>query len=150
MNLKKYEFTTNPENASYEFYSEGPNGKILKIVSYTNYPVPGSNNFFNLGFGDWEEANGTVNDLVTTNNKDSEKVLATVAQTAIHFSDRHPGALIFAEGSTPARTRLYQIGISSFWSDISTFFIIYGLKEDGNWELFNRNTNYTAFLATRK
>jgi len=36
---------------SYEFYSEGPMGRIRKIVLYEKI----GNDLFNLGFGDWNE-----------------------------------------------------------------------------------------------
>jgi len=54
--------------------------------------------------------------------------------------------LIYATGSTTARTRLYQISISKQLSEISTEFEIYGIF---NLEVFpfERNVNYDAFLV---
>lgn len=36
-------------------------------------------NVYNLGFGDYDEASVSINDLSVTNNGDSLKVLSTVA-----------------------------------------------------------------------
>ena len=58
-------------------------------------------------------------------------------------------ASIFASGSTPARTRLYRIGIAKYFDDIKEDFEIYGQFED-QWELFEKGKEYLAFLAQRK
>jgi hypothetical protein len=54
-----------------------------------------------------------VDDSIRSNNGDRDKVLATVAFTALDFTDEFPEALIVMEGSTSARTRLYQMGIGN-------------------------------------
>ena len=79
---------------------------------------------------------------------DREKVLATVAATIIQFTDEHPNAIIFAEGSTLARTRLYQMGIAKFWEEIHQNFEIEGLI-NGAWEPFEKDRNYECFLLKR-
>jgi hypothetical protein len=56
---------------------------------------------------------------------------------------------IFATGSTPARTRRYQMGITSLWNEISIDFDVYGFK-DGSWQVFQSNGDYDAFLVKRK
>ena len=46
-----------PEEYYYEFFSEGPKGKIKKVVRYRlieAYP----NKVYNLGFGDKDETTG--------------------------------------------------------------------------------------------
>ena len=40
-----------------------------------------------MGFGDKDLATGDINDLVVTDNKDSQKVLATVAFTVYTFTN---------------------------------------------------------------
>ncbi len=70
----------------YEFYSEGPKGKIKKVIQYRRFDNT-DQNLFNLGFGDWIETEQRVDDKVTSNNNDREKVLSTVAATAIEFTD---------------------------------------------------------------
>ena len=87
--------------------------------------------------------------MVITDNKDSPKVLATVAFTAYTFTDKYPDAWIAISGSTKARTRLYQIGISNNWAKISADFVVLGFKNEA-WERFEKNIPYEAFLIKRK
>ncbi len=89
-------------------------------------------NFYNLGFGDKDAITDDIDDTVITNNGDSEKVLATVTATLYTFTDKFPEAMIFASGSTTARTRLYRIGITNNLDVINVDFEIFGLtKEKG-------------------
>lgn len=129
----------------YEFYSEGPRGRIKKVVLYTEI----GKNLFNLGFGDWNEERQELDDSSRSNNNDRDKVLATVAFTTLDFIGKHPNANIFVEGSTSARTRLYQMGISYNFLEINDTFEIKGfVKED--WEVFQNGRNYEAFLIIKK
>lgn len=145
MNHPKYPIEASDERFMYEFYSEGPRGRIKKTVIYSQ--VEG--NLFNLGFGDWNEEFQGLDDSRRTNNGDRDKVLATVAYTALLFTNQFPEARIFAEGSTPARTRLYQMGIGDNLMEINEKFEIRGFIND-QWEIFLTGRNYEAFLITRK
>jgi hypothetical protein len=129
----------------YWFFSEGPQGKIKKGVFYDQI----GKNLFNLGFGDWNEAHQDVDDSSRSNNGDRDQVLATVASTALIFFNHFPNAQIFIEGGTPARTRLYQMGISRNRLEINLNFEVKGLR-DKQWELFQEGQNYEAFLIKRK
>jgi hypothetical protein len=104
---------------------------------------------YNLAFGDWNDEYGILDDSVRTNNGDRIKILATVAFTAIDFTNQFPNTLIHIEGSTPARTRLYQMGITNNLVEINRNFDIRGyyLRK---WEPFRSGRNYEAFLAQRK
>jgi hypothetical protein len=133
---------------SFEFYSEGPKGKIKKVVSFTPYNAAGRT-CFNLCFGDWDEMRQMVDDLIITDNKDSLKVLVTVAQIVLSFADLYPETFIYLKGSTPARTRMYQMEIKRFWSEISALFIVYGYANN-EWQLFLKNSQYDAFMILRK
>jgi hypothetical protein len=145
MKYPKYPVTASADHHTYLFFSEGPKGKITKGVIYSKIGI----NLFNLGFGDWNESLKELDDSSRSNNKDRDKVLATVAFTAIDFTNAFPEARIFIEGSTLARTRLYQIAISDNLLEINESFKIQGFfKED--WELFTKDRNYKAFLITRK
>jgi hypothetical protein len=46
-----------------------------------------------IGFGDWKVELGELDDLSRSNNGDRDKVLATVAFTAMDFTDKYPGAI---------------------------------------------------------
>lgn len=130
----------------FEFVSEGVHGKIPKLVIYSETHL---HNFYNIGFGDKDVATGDIDDEVITNNGDSEKVLATVASTLYIFMEKYPDAMVFAMGSTKARTRLYRIGIANNLAEIQRDFDIYGLCQDG-WRSFEKETEYSAFLVTTK
>ena len=137
MNLPKYPVATSTPFL-YHFYSEGPQGSIKKAIIYAQI----EDNLFNLAFGDWDEELRRINDSSRTNNQDRDKVLATVAFTALDFTNQFPDVEIFAEGTTAGRTRLYQM-------EINIFFKIEGFV-NGEWELFLRGKNYEAFLISRK
>ncbi len=149
MSLERYEYQINPSFKEYEFYSLGPKGRIKKVVHFTLQSANGIP-YYNLGFGDWNEEKQIINDIVITNNGDTEKVLSTVAVIVKHFSQKKLTALIYAEGSTEARTRRYQMGINKLWHEIDLVFEVHGLSEDDIWEPFEKNVKYTAFLVRRK
>lgn len=92
---------------------------------------------------------GEIDDKVVSNNGDSEKVLATVVATIYAFSDKYPDTWIYATGSTKARTRLYRMGVTKFFSEVTADFEVYGERND-DWETFTRNVEYEGFLVRRK
>ncbi len=147
MNKTKYFYKTEGEFTIYEFISEGPKGRIPKMVEYTETSTEG---VFNLAFGDYDEATKTINDFSVTNNGDSLKVLATVASTVYAFLENHPTAYIVATGSTNVRTRLYRMGITNNLAEITEDFIVYGFTEKGTWVEFEVGEDYEAFLITKK
>jgi hypothetical protein len=147
MNKAKYLYKTEDQFVIFEFFSEGPKGRIAKMVEYSETATKG---VYNLAFGDYNEKTKTINDLSVTNNGDSLKVLATVASTVYAFLDKHPNALIVATGSTTVRTRLYRMGITNNLADIQEDFVVYGLSENGTWEEFVIGEDYEAFLISKK
>lgn len=148
MNLSKYEYSTDESLLDYEFDSEGPNGKIRKVVRYSPQNANGIT-YFNLAFGDFNKVTGRIDDLTISNNQDRDKILATVASTVLAFTEYFPDAMVFATGSTLARTRLYQMGIGANWEQIESVLEVFGFVK-GNWESFARNINYEAFIVKRK
>lgn len=147
MNSPKYLYKTEKNFTIYEFTSEGPKGRIRKIVEYTE---TATKNVYNLGFGDYDEITNAINDISVTNNGDSLKVLATVASTVYAFLEKHPNAYILATGSTNVRTRLYRMGITNNLAQINQDFVVYGLTEKATWENFVVGEDYEAFLITKK
>ncbi|MBD0288073.1 MAG: hypothetical protein ICV79_22005 [Flavisolibacter sp.] len=145
MHLDKYSVFTDDRHSTYEFLSEGTKVNIKKFVNYQQL----NEHVFNLAFGDWDEVQQEIDDNVRTNNKDRDKVLATVACTVMNFMQYHPDAVVFAEGSTPAKTRLYQMGINSHWHPVSSLFEVEGFR-NGAWEPFERGKNYEAFAVRAK
>ena len=81
MNLKRYNFFTNDYHA-FEFFSEGPKGRIRKMVIYskisdTEPPI------YNLAFGDINPVTGKMDDSIISDNEDKDIILATVANTIV-------------------------------------------------------------------
>jgi hypothetical protein len=145
MKYEKYPIESDTEILLFEFTSIGPNGEVKKIVQYAETEIKG---YFNLGFGDKNEY-GEINDTIITNNGDSKKVLATVASTVYTFTNHHPDAWIYIQGSSVARTRLYRMGISNNLVELRQHFYIFGYLHK-QWEEFSSGKNYFAFLIRRK
>ena len=131
----------------FTFVSEGPNGNISKLIKYTR--LRAASNVFNLAFGDIDPITKELRDDVTSNNGDTDKVLATVAVTVLFLTEENPEIWIYAKGSSSARTRLYQMAISRNLEAITEIFDIFGIT---NYETqnFERGINYDAFLVKRK
>jgi hypothetical protein len=146
MKYDRYELQVGESLMFYEFESDGPKGKVTKLIEYTEMGIQG---VYNLGFGDKDFLTGHLNDVVITNNGDGKKVLATVASSVFAFMSKYPDAWIYATGSCKARTRLYRIGISNNLTEIIQRFDVYGLVNNV-WYDFERNTEYEAFLVKRK
>jgi hypothetical protein len=145
MKYPRYPVVVSDDCHMYSFFSEGLRGRIAKVIIYSQI----EGDLFNLGFGDWDDELHDLDDTSRSNNGDRNKVLATVAFTAFYFTNQFPNARIVAEGSTSARTRLYQMGIASNLLEINKNFEIEGLFDNG-WEPFLRGKNYRAFLIKRK
>ncbi len=148
MNLDRYPHLTNATFLDFEFESDGPNGKIKKVVRYSPQNANG-HTYFNLAFGDWNESTGVIDDSVISNNLDRDRILATVASTVLEFTSHFPDVPVYAQGSNATKTRLYQMGISANWAEIEPILLVFGFYK-GKWELFHKNVNYEAFLARRK
>ena len=146
MSLDQYNLKADEAFMSFEFISKGPKGEIIKLIQYTELD---KGNIYNLGFGDKDELTGDINDTVITDNKDREKVLATVVASVYIFTDNYPHSWIFLEGSTQSRTRLYRMAISIYFDELNQHFNIFGFVEN-KWMGFKKNYDYTAFLIKRK
>ncbi len=146
MNLPKYHLESGQRHNSYEFISEDPKGFIVKRIQFT---LIDEGKIYNLAFGDKNSISDEIDDLVISNNGDSEKVLATVIEAVLDFCKRHPNAWIYVEGSNAVRTRLYRMGITRYLEEMQADFILFG-EYNEEWEVFEKDRNYTAFLAKLK
>lgn len=145
MKYEKYHIETSSSFLKFEFVSNGPKGNIKKQVIFRQTDNP---EVFNLGFGDVDHKTGEINDVVISNNNDSQKVLATVALTVLRFFEKNQNKYVFATGSTSARTRLYKIGISNNLEEIKENFEVFGFNSK-TWEVFERTGAYEAFLIRK-
>ena len=129
----------------FEFISVGDKGEIVKIVQFLQI----SDSFYNLGFGDKNLETGEISDIIVSNNGDSRKVLATVAASVYAFTSKYPNVLVYATGSTKARTRLYRIGITNNLDEILKDFEVFGLKND-EVQKFKKGVEYQGFFVKRR
>jgi hypothetical protein len=148
MNEEKYAIIDYLEIYYYDFISEGPKGKIRKVVSFRLIEESPSK-VYNLAFGDWDESKNDIDYEANSNNDDMRKILSTVGEAVIEFTQQHPDIWVFIQGSTSSRTRLYQMGIGIFWQEIDPQFIVLG-NVDGDWEPFRKGINYISFLIRHK
>ena len=146
MKLDRYEVKAGKKLTSFQFLSEGPKGQIPNMIQFTatNYK-----DLYNLAFGDLQIETGQINDIVISNNGDSEMVLATVVATVYAFTDIYSDAWVYATGSTQARTRLYRIGVSKYITEVEKDFLVYG-QIHNEWEPFVKDVDYEAFVVKRK
>nr|WP_082482429.1 hypothetical protein [Chryseobacterium sp. Leaf394] len=131
---------------TFEFISEGNKGLIHKLV---RFQATNLKDVYNLAFGDKNLTTGDIDDKVISNNGDSEKVLATVVSTLYAFTDKYTDVWVYATGSTKARTRLYRMGITKFFSEVENDFEIFGQLQD-DWDSFKIGIEYEGFLVKRK
>lgn len=145
MDQDRYKLESTSDYLEFWFFSEGPQGSIKKVIQFENL----ISNLFSLAFGDWNESSKTIDVLARTDNQDRDKIFATIAFSILEFIKHYPNAKIYFIGSTPARTRLYQMAIFANWREISLLFDITGYIND-EWKPITKNNNYEAFLVTSK
>jgi hypothetical protein len=141
-----YNFESSPDALRFEFDSVSPQKSIRKIVEYT--PLPQNSNIYNLGFGDLQE-DGSIDDLIVSDNNDTEMVLSTIVRTIFSFFENRPEKTVLFLGSTESRTRLYQIIISKYIDDAKDAFQIRGIRNN-EVENFVKGVSYNAFLINLK
>jgi hypothetical protein len=141
----RYDYTTEKELHYFAFDSVGPKGTIKKVVQYSEMSVPG---VFNLGFGDYNEETGLIDDKVYTDNKDARKVLATVVSTIYAFTAKYPTRYVFATGSNEERTKFYRYGVSYYIDLLRDDFFVFGVFKDKTLEDFVLGEDYDAFIIT--
>lgn len=149
MELEHYSLEVNNRTLEYTFFSEGPRGLIKKMIRFTLVKAL-KVEYYNLSFGDWNEELNDLDDSARSDNQDVKKILATIANAVIDFWKNHPNTIIYAEGSSPARTRRYQIEINKYLKELEVDIKLFGLVEDVGFVPFKGGFNYLAFLALKK
>jgi hypothetical protein len=140
-----YEFEVNEDAFRFYFESVGPKGIIPKIIVYRHTTIP---EFYNLTMGDTKD-DGSIDVYAESKNNDMEKILSTIIQTMFAFFAFHPKAKIIFTGSTPSRTRLYQIALAKEFRKIEPLLKILGWY-NGQLEPFIVNKNYEGFVISKK
>lgn len=140
-----YEFSIFENAFRFEFESVGIH-KIRKVILYDKTDIP---HFYNLSLGD-TLPDGKVSFISISNNGDRDRVMATVIQTLLYFFDIYPEAYVLFSGSTPERTRLYQIIIARELTYATATFSFWGMDEDGVLHPFAKNKSYIGFIISLK
>lgn len=105
-NIYETQATESEVGNKYFFVSEG-NQDVIKAIQYSfiqqlnNQIIEELNgrNVYNLGFGDYDSDNDTLNDLANTNNGDHYKVFNTVLSTIPTFFEAYKGMVLMVHGS---------------------------------------------------
>ena len=140
---ESYRYIALDNDPYYYFQSEGEQGKIAKIVTFTRL----KNKFWNLGFGDLE--GNKINDTVVSNNHDIVKLISTIAQITYDFSDKFPKRNIEITPVDEKRRRLYNHVFRRNYEAINVHFKIIGLKK-GVSEVYSPEKSYDTFRLKRK
>jgi hypothetical protein len=144
--LDKYTYFTNYNGLDYEFESIGPKGVIKKVARFSKMKAI---NTYNFGFGDLNETTGEIDDSISSNNADHEKIIGTLGNIIMDFLSQNINNQIYIEGTDTYRTRFYQIYLNRYFDELNENYIIFGFK-DKNWSNFKKGINYEAFLGRRK
>lgn len=140
-----YEFVVTDEACTFQFTSVGKK-PIVKCVVYHRTNIPG---FYNLAMGGLLP-DGKLDVEVVSDNGDRNKILATVIQPLFTFLEAHPTDFVFFTGSTPTRTRLYQI-LTSHELDRATFLLsCRSMLRNGHLVQFEKNNPCIGFLIGLK
>jgi hypothetical protein len=139
-----YDFQILDNAFRYDFVSVGKT-IINKTIIYQKTSI---DNLYALSMGDLLD-NGAVDFEIRSNNGDRDTILATIIQTLQQFLQQYSEASVGFTGSSPARTRTYQILINREWDEISKKFVVKGYDSNGL-EEFLSNKNYEGFVISLK
>lgn len=140
-----YEYTADADLQELEFDSDGPKGKIQKVVRIRHI----TGNMYLLSFGDLDPITKKLNDKAVSNNSDTAKVGFTLAKIIFDFTEKFPEGKIYFTGSTKSRTRLYQMMMNKYRHLILLFFTVIGW-DNSEEETFILGRNYKCFTIYRK
>ena len=108
-----------------------------------------ADDIYNLALLDYDLDSQKYSDLSVTDNGDMLEIFATLLNVITEFLNEYKSKKIYFEGSTPSRTRLYQIVINKIYNPHNQDLIILGLKNK-EWYQFEPNINFEGFLIEKK
>lgn len=144
MITESYDYITLVKNTYFYFESEGNQGKIAKIVTFSRL----NNKYWNLGFGDLQ--GNKINDSIVSNNHDIVKLISTVAKIAYAFSDKFPKRGLEINPIDEKRKSLYNHVFRRNYETINANFHIIGVNNEGDEEVYSPKKNYDLFRLKRK
>jgi hypothetical protein len=141
VNQKFYPLTASADSLTFTFQSLSTDKTVQKEIQFIKI----TDKLYNLAFGDLQ-MNDEIDDLVVTNNKDTELVLATVIQAIQAFLQSYSQNAVYFTGSTPSRTRLYRIILNREYVNWCDVFEVYGVLGD-KIVPFETNVRFKAFIV---
>jgi hypothetical protein len=142
---ESYDIRRTRSSLRFEFHSDGPKGRIAKIVKFEKMKeLPDA---YNISFGDADDK-GEFDDLRVTNNGDTEKILISIGLIVREFFVKHPNSWVFLTGSTEARTRLYRMAISKNLKILNREVELIGIAGE-DIAPFKKGVNYNAFMVRK-
>jgi hypothetical protein len=150
MSLKAYSVERIGNDPVFVFESVNPKTglRIFKIVTFSQIKK-GEELYFNLGFGDFDEKTGKVNDRIVSDNGDMRKVLATAVSTLDTFFNEQPDVKVHVTGSDRVRNKYYQKLVKDYLAEIQDKYTIQGFK-DNKIEDFQSKSEYEFLLVSLK
>ncbi len=145
MKKEAYEYKKIEDLTLYEFFSIGPKGRIQQMIQLgmvQKVPL-----IFNLELGPILSDN-KIDTLSVTNNKDTKKILQSVTESILEFLNGRQEALVLIQGSTPARTRLFQMWIRGIHDQYREDISIEGWFRN-RWYEFQKDMQFEAFLIKK-
>ena len=91
-------FEQKKDKVQYLFISKGVR-EIVKAVEYNFLQELSGRKIYNLGFGDYNPEDGSINDNINSNNGDMRSVFSTVLNTVPLFFEEKQSAGIWVQGS---------------------------------------------------
>lgn len=86
--------------------------KVIKCVQLD--ALVDTEGHYNLCLYDYDEKYCVLSDTVISNNGDVQRVFVTIAYCLSHFFKQNVKALVFFEGNSASRNRLYRIQINKY------------------------------------
>ncbi|MES2555888.1 MAG: hypothetical protein V4604_07050 [Bacteroidota bacterium] len=100
------------QNSIRYFFESNGEKSIIKAIDYSPIDFKNGKTIYNLGFGDYDEQNDTINDDINSNNGDHYIVLNTVLFSVPLFFAVYPNAVLFIGGSDSSSLFLANCKIS--------------------------------------
>jgi hypothetical protein len=120
----------------------------MLTMKLDRYPYYADSSFFDFEF-ESEGSKGKIRKIARFIKIGQNLYSFGVAHIVHDFTSVFSDAAIYIEGSTPSRTRWYQMNIAAYLAEIDAAFEIYGF-ENGQWESFKKGINYKAFMGRRR
>lgn len=140
---ESYPLQTDENREVFVFESIGIKGRIVKIIVFDLI----QDDIWNLGFGDLHDDGW--DDEVISNNGDLVRVISTVAQAVLLFSDKWLERRILINPVDKKRKRLYNTVFKRRQNEITQYFEIIGSTDQGV-QLYKPQVSFNLFLLARK